>query len=135
MPPDLAPLLDTLASAVPDLAAVYLFGSHAAGTAKANSDLDLAVLAAEPLGAVARFDLQERLAAQIGRDVDLIDLRTASTVLRAQVVATGRVVLDADRSARLAFEMTAYSAYALLNEERAGILADVAARGTVYGRG
>ena len=131
--PDLAPLLDVLRASVPGLAAVYLFGSHAAGAATPASDLDLAVLAARPLGDLPRFDVQERLATRLGRDVDLVDLRAASTVMQAQVVATGRVLLDADPGERARFETVAYSAYAMLNEERAGILADIAARGTVYG--
>ena len=130
--PDLAPLVAALRDAVPGLAAVYAFGSAVRGEATPESDLDLAVLASAPLGAVARFDLQERLAAQAGRDVDLVDLRAASTVMQAQVVHTGRVVLDADAGARAAFETTAFSAYALLNEERAGLLADIAARGRVH---
>lgn len=130
--PDLAPLLAVLAEAVPDAAAVYAFGSAARGEATAESDLDLAVLAPAPLDALARFDLQERLAGLAGRDVDLVDLLAASTVMQAQIVATGTVVAERDRSARLAFEMRALSAYAMLNEERAGLLADIAARGRVH---
>lgn len=129
----LDPTLDLLGRLVPDVAAVYLFGSHAAGVATPASDLDLAVLAARPLGAVERFDVQERLAALAGCDIDLVDLRSASTVMQARVVSTGRVVRDADPGERARFETFAYSSYALLNEERAGILADIAARGTVYG--
>ena len=131
--PDLGPTLDRLGRDVPGLAAVYLFGSHGSAEARPGSDVDLAVLADRPLGPVERFDVQERLAACLGRDVDLVDLRSASTVMQARIVSTGRVVLDADPGERARFETVAYSAYALLNEERAGILADIAARGTVYG--
>lgn len=80
-----------------------------------------------------RFLLREDLALALGRNVDLVDLRAASTVLRAQAVSTGRVVLDAEPAARAAFEVFVYSSYALLNEERAGILDDIAARARVYG--
>ena len=90
--PDLDPTLDLLVRLVPDAAAVYLFGSHAAGTATPGSDLDLAVVATRPLGTVERFDVQERLAATLGRDVDLVDLHSASTVMQARVVSTGRCV-------------------------------------------
>jgi uncharacterized protein len=128
----LAPALPLLREAVPDLAAVYLFGSAAEGTETAESDVDHAVLAARPLDPVARFDLQERLALALGRNVDLVDLRAASTVMQAQVVAHGQVVLDVDPRARAEFEMVTLSAYALLNEERAGILADIRARGRVH---
>ena len=133
MAPDLGSALDGLGRDVSGVAAVYLFGSHAEGTAAPDSDVDLAVLANRPLGAAERFDVQERIAARLGCDVDLVDLRAASTVMQAQIVSTGRVVLEADPGARARFETAAYSAYALLNEERAGILADIAARGSVYG--
>ena len=127
-PPDLRPLL----ARVPDAQAVYAFGSRADGTARAASDLDLAVLAPAPLDAVARWEAQEALAAALGVDVDLVDLRSASTVMRAEVLRSGRVVLDADPTARAFWETWTMSAYALLNEERQGILDDVRQRGRVH---
>lgn len=126
--PDLRPLLDR----VRGVQAVYVFGSRAAGTAHAGSDLDLALLAARPLDPVARFDAQEALAAALGHDVDLVDLRAASTVLGAEVLRTARVLHDADPTARAFWETRALSAYALLNEERRGILDDVRRRGRVH---
>ncbi|MDT0630678.1 type VII toxin-antitoxin system MntA family adenylyltransferase antitoxin [Rubrivirga litoralis] len=92
-PPDLRPLLDR----VPSAQAVYLFGSRAGGAGRADSDLDLAVLPPRPMDPVERFDAQEALAAALGVDVDL---RSASTVMRAEVLRTGRVVYDADPTAR-----------------------------------
>ena len=133
MPPDLSITLDALGARLPDVFAVYVFGSAVQGGTHAASDLDLAVVMPHPLDAVERFDVQEAVAAAIGRDVDLVDLGSASTVMQMQVVSTGRVVLERDAGARAAFETVVYASYALLNEERAGILADVAARGRVYG--
>ena len=127
--PDLRPLLDR----VPDARAVYLFGSRAGGVARPDSDLDLAVLPPRPLGAVERFDAQEALALALAVDVDLVDLLSASTVMRAEVLRTGRVVYDADPTARAFWEVWTMSAYALLNEERAAILEDVRERGSVHG--
>ena len=128
-PPSLRPLLDRL----PDVQAVYAFGSRAEGTGHAGSDLDLAVLTDRPLDAVERFEAQEALAAALGLDVDLVDLRSASTVMRAEVLRTARVLYDADPTARAFWETAALSAYALLNEERRGILDDVRQRGRVHG--
>jgi len=51
-----------------------------------------------------------------------------------QVVSTGHVIADADSRARGDFEDLTFSKYARLNEERKGILARVAAEGTIYGR-
>jgi predicted nucleotidyltransferase len=119
--------------AVPGVIAIYQFGSTVQGGDHDASDLDLAVLARSPLDNLDRWTLQEDLAAAIGRDVDLVDLRSASTVMRAQVLRSGNVLAERDRTARQQFEMQTCSAYALLNEERAGILKDVQARGRVYG--
>lgn len=119
--------------AVPAVAAVYLFGSAASGVEASGSDVDLAFLSARPLAGEVRWELQERIAAAYGRDVDLVDLRAASTVMRKEVVATGRVLLDADPTARALFEAVAFGAYARLNEERRGILEDVRKRGTIHG--
>lgn len=120
--------------AVPDLIAVYRFGSTARGEARGDSDIDLAILAGTPLAPVARFELQERLAARMGRDVDLVDLDVASTVMRMQVIPTGTLLAASDPARQEAFEDQTYSAYARLNEERREILAQVRREGRVYGR-
>ena len=126
-------VLEAIQDAVPDLIAVYQFGSTVQGGEHAESDLDLALLARSALPNLDRWTLQEDLAAELGRDVDLIDLRAASTVMQAQVLDKGMVLAEADRTARRQFEMQVCSAYAILNEERAGILEDVQARGHIYG--
>lgn len=117
---------------MPNLQALYCFGSAAAGVARPDSDVDLAVLAPASLDPLERWSLQEELAALVGRDVDLVDLRAASTVMRVQVLATAILLLDRDPNARAWFEMLALSDYARLNEERRAILADVKDRGRVY---
>ena len=121
-------------SAVPELVAIYRFGSSVSGERDPGSDVDLAVLATTPIGPLLRFDLQERLASALHQSVDLVDLRVASPVMAIQVIGTGRVLLDNDASARGRFEDLTYGVYARLNEERRGILQRVAAEGTVYGR-
>jgi hypothetical protein len=80
-----------------------------------------------------RFELAQELAAQLHRDVDLVDLRTASTVMRMQVLSTGECLAAPNEAARREFEMYAYSDYARLNEERREILKRVSASGLVYG--
>lgn len=132
--PDFAPVVALLRRTVPGLQAVYLFGSAAESTLRAESDVDLAVLAAAPMEAVARWEVQEDVASLLGRDVDLVDLRTANTVLQAQVVEKGRVLAEPDRTARQFFEVFVCSSYALLNEERRGIIDDALQRGSIYGR-
>lgn len=138
MPPephtrDLA-IVEELQRALPDVLAIYRFGSSAQGTTHPGSDIDVAILARTRLPQASRFDLQERLAARLGRDVDLVDLAAATPVMAIQVVAHGTLLLDGDPAARGHFEDRTFSAYARLNEERRAILERVRSEGTVYGR-
>ena len=104
-------------------AAVYLFGSTAAGRARPGSDLDLAIL---PTGFISALQIQQsrfQLAEALGRDVDLIDLARSSTVLRKEVLGNGRLLYETAPDRRAKFEMYALSDYARLNEERSPVLA------------
>ena len=125
--------ISVLRREVKGLQAVYSFGSQASGDARADSDVDLAFLSATRIEPEARWMLQEKIASQLGRDVDLVDLARASTVFRAQVVTTGDLVLDVSPPKTAAFEATALSAYARLAEERREIVRDIRERGSVHG--
>jgi predicted nucleotidyltransferase len=126
-------IVSLLQTHVRDLQAVYRFGSSVANADRPDSDVDLAILAARPLAAVERFDIQERLAAALRRDVDLVDLRSASTVMASQIITTGMLLYEGDAPARHVFEDFIYGRYARLNEERRGILERIAREGSVYG--
>jgi predicted nucleotidyltransferase len=77
-----------------------VFGSVAKGTARPDSDLDIAIEAQEPLLAPQRVALIEALAIATGRPVDLIDLKTVTQPLLNQIMQTGvRVVGSSDRHA------------------------------------
>jgi predicted nucleotidyltransferase len=127
-------IIETLRGALPDVVAIYRFGSTATGQAVRDSDVDIAVLPAVPLDSSFRWDLQERLAVSLHRPVDLVDLLRASTVMRMQVLESAILLFEHDPAARLRFETAAYSGYARLNEERRAILDQVRREGTVYGR-
>lgn len=116
-----------------ELLAVYRFGSYGTEYERAGSDLDLALYAGTALPVVEVWRVAQELAADIGRDVDLVDLASASTVMRVRVIHDGERIYCADRLACETFEVYAYSSYARLNEERRGILEDIQRRGNVYG--
>lgn len=122
-----------LTERIPELIAIYQFGSQARGNAGRSSDIDLAILARDPISAEKLFEAAQDLAIQLHRDVDLLDLRAASTVMRAQVISTGQCLESKDEPARAEFEMYSYSDYARLNEERRDILRDIKERGLIYG--
>lgn len=124
--------LDLIDTAVPDLVAVWLFGSEAAGSSRSDSDVDIAVLAARPIASEALYRLKNRLEAELRRDVDLIDLATASTVLTKEVLTGGRRLLVCDPTRADLFEIMTMREYEDLKYRRAGIEADIAARGRVF---
>jgi len=118
---------------LPDVLAVYLFGSVARGNVRLESDIDMAVLAKGILPVMDVWLLAQALARDAGMDVDLIDLRSASAVMRMQVIAEGQRLICTDDEACTIFEDFVFSDYARLNEERADILKDIQLRGSVYG--
>jgi predicted nucleotidyltransferase len=84
----------------PDVAALYLFGSRAAGNASTRSDVDLAVVLDERLDADERWrkrlDLTGDASRRLGTDaVDVIVLEDAPIVLGQRVLARGKLVHDA----------------------------------------
>ena len=126
-------IVQSLQERLPGLLAVYAFGSRIQGTAGPQSDLDLAVLVAGYADPLALFDLAGVLADVAGCPVDLLDLRAASTVLQHQILVTGQRWWALDAQAAL-FEAAMLSEKTALDEARAGLLADILQRGTVYAR-
>ncbi|SFH70514.1 type VII toxin-antitoxin system MntA family adenylyltransferase antitoxin [Modicisalibacter xianhensis] len=131
--PELKRCLDYLKDALPDLQAVYLFGSQAKGNANAISDVDLAALLPSPLAGTLRWELTGQLADLLNRDVDLVDLRSASTVMQHQIVSEGQRLWSRDLEAD-EFELATMSQYWDLAIQRRELIADIKQRGHVHGR-
>jgi predicted nucleotidyltransferase len=122
-----------LTEQLPQVIAIYQFGSRVRGEARPTSDIDLAVLARHPIPAERLFEIAQDLAIRLHRDVDLLDLRTLSTVMRMQVLSIGQCLYTRDDQAKAEFEMYAYADYARLNEERRDLIKGITQRGLVYG--
>ena len=120
----------------PDVQAVYLFGSLGTEYEREDSDADIAVLlppaTAKAEGSLVmagcRFDLEREL----GRTVDLVNLRLANTVFQMRVVEEGRLLFVADPFAAATFEMLTLSFYQKLQQERAAILEQVSTTQRVF---
>jgi predicted nucleotidyltransferase len=130
---DFSAAISELDASIPDLIAVYLFGSIARNDSNQESDVDLAVLASGPIDPSLRFELEGRLEEKLRRSVDLIDFRRASAVFRVEILRDATILADVDPRRRAEFECFALSSYARLNEDRAGILEDVRRSGRVHG--
>lgn len=122
-----------LRNAIPNTLGIYAFGSRVQGTANAQSDLDLAVLVAGYADPVQLFDLANHLANQFGYEVDLLDLRAASTVMQHQVITTGRRLWTKDIQADL-FDLFVLKEKMALDDMRAGQLVEIRERGAIYGQ-
>jgi len=108
---------------------LYLFGSQAKQQAHPNSDFDIAFISEKEFDTYERFMIAQELAAILNKDVDLIDLKKASTVFQAQIITSGKVLYCSDNSKKVVFEMYTLKKYAKLNEERADILKNITKRG------
>lgn len=71
---------------------------------------------------------------ELKREVGLINLSEASTVFKAQIIGTGKVIYCKNNTERMYFEMRSLKEYALLNEERECILNKIKERDSVYGK-
>jgi predicted nucleotidyltransferase len=81
--------------------ALWLFGSRAVGAANQDSDIDLAVLLRQPVPPLELLEARSELSAELGCDVDVIDLDRASPILVMQVLRNGRLLLDRSPERRL----------------------------------
>ncbi|MFN3344522.1 MAG: type VII toxin-antitoxin system MntA family adenylyltransferase antitoxin [Chloroherpetonaceae bacterium] len=111
---------------------IYLYGSRADGTARAESDWDIGVLTETPTDAVQRWEAAQTLALKLNADVDLVDLRQCSTVMRFQIAGKGRRIYTANRLACETFEYQSLSMYQRFQEERKPIMEEIFKRGKIY---
>lgn len=121
LPLDLAALRRTLRAHGVRFALV--FGSHAAGKAREDSDVDLAVWGESPID-------DWRLRGALPDVVDLLDLTGAPEWLAGRVAMTGVVVLDDDPPRRIRWQAETRKRYLDEAERRARFRRDfVAAHG------
>lgn len=89
--------LISVLSAITGLRIAILFGSAAAGREREDSDVDVAVAFDTPLSAGEKLALMDAISVEIGRPVDLIDLRSAGEPLLSQILEKGGRLIVRDR--------------------------------------
>lgn len=90
------PRIHQALQAFPGLCQAIVFGSVATGSARHDSDIDIAVEGTHALSAQERTALIEAVAAATGRAVDLIDLKTAGEPLLGQILQHGHRLLGSN---------------------------------------
>lgn len=86
------------------VAVAWLFGSRAVGAARADSDVDLAVLVAPDRSSLTLRELAELtqlLEGMLAAPVDIVDFDTAPLELQASIVTTGQVLHSDDEPLRV----------------------------------
>jgi uncharacterized protein len=112
---------------------IILFGSTVSGSVHHESDIDIAFISDQKkFDKYELFMIAEELATKLNRDVDLIDLSSASTVFQAQVVQTGKLIYCTDEQKKANYMVKSLKMYAKLNEERSEILRNIAESGSIY---
>lgn len=103
LPDDALAKIETILVRRFDVDATWIFGSEATGAAGPESDLDIAVLMDRLPSFDEHADARNELAAAMGREVDLVDLRRASPILAYQVLGHGILVSDRNPKRRIEF--------------------------------
>lgn len=120
-----ATIIQTVLTYYPASQAIYLFGSYGDGSARPDSDVDIALLFTPEqakteqnlLMSRCRFNLTDALS----KVVDLLNARQVSTVFQKEIIGGVRIYC-ADPYAADEFEMLVFSYYQKLNQERREIL-------------
>ncbi|MGB8296343.1 MAG: hypothetical protein WCG85_13030 [Polyangia bacterium] len=81
----------------PEVRLAFLFGSAATRGPDAARDVDVAVAFAQPVSLLQQCALSAAVEQIVEREIDLVDLDGASTLLRWEVVRTGIVLAAKDR--------------------------------------
>jgi predicted nucleotidyltransferase len=98
----------------PGVVAVYLFGSIAKGTARPDSDVDIGVLyEVTPAATLLEqpFGVEADLAEHFARPVQVVAMNRAPADLVHRILRDGLLVLDQDKSRRIAFEVRSRNEY------------------------
>jgi predicted nucleotidyltransferase len=125
---------DALITAFPNVWVVYVYGSFARGDDSPESDIDLAVLLPPGEKIDDLLSVISNVSTRVHREVDLIDLRRVSDVLRREVLAEGQSLYVSQPERVLEWEGTAISLYQRYREEVRDLLADFEKTGIGYGR-
>jgi len=96
--PTLQELIQGVLDCFPDVKLCILFGSAATEKSGPDSDLDIAVAAAEALTAARRLELTGAFSAATNRPIDLVDLMAESGLIVKHSISKGVVVRNPNKN-------------------------------------
>ena len=101
---------------------IYIFGSVNKNRVRGDSDIDIAILTDDDIDEYSLFLIAQDLTDGLKREVDLVDLKKASTVFRAEILRTGCLIYYSDNLKKMEFQLSVLKDYAFLNERRKVII-------------
>jgi len=118
---------------IPDVVAIYQFGSTGTIYENAESDLDIAILPCKKISPEVRFNIANDLMSATHKEfVDVIDLFSAPPFLKIEIISKGKLIYNTEKLKTENFEDVAFSQYLLFNQERKDLVTDVIKRGSIY---
>jgi len=126
-------IIKTINAELPDVQAIYRYGSAGSKYERPDSDIDIAILGSR----IVPFQEMTKLAAVLmdatERDIDINDLKKLPDTQRVQIVLQGERIFCKDQVVAETYDSHTLSDYVRLNEERRYILKDIQQREQIYG--
>jgi len=126
-------IIKEILAKLPDVQAIYRYGSAGCVYERQDSDIDIAVLLNRTVSFQEITELSLSLMRLTGRDIDLHNMKELPVTLRVQIVLQGVRIYCKDKVAAEAYDSYTLSDYVRLNEERRFILEDIKQREQIYG--
>ena len=107
----LAQLVPEIIAKFPSIQIIYLFGSHASDTPKANSDVDIAVFTDGRETPTMDLELGAFLQQRLNRPVDVVIMQKVSPILQHEVLQKKVRVFEKAAASRAFLENQSLRAY------------------------
>ena len=107
----LAQLVPEIIAKFPSIQIIYLFGSHASDTPKANSDVDIAVFTDGRQTPTMDLELGAFLQQRLDRPVDVVIMQKVSPILQHEVLQKKVRVFEKAAASRAFLENQSLRAY------------------------
>ncbi|VAW50620.1 hypothetical protein MNBD_GAMMA06-1693 [hydrothermal vent metagenome] len=126
-------IIKAIIAKLPDIQAIYRYGSAGSVYERKDSDVDIAFLINRTVSFQEMSELSLSLAQLTSKDVDLHNMKDLPVTLRVQIIFYGVRIYCKDNVAAEAYDSYTLSDYVRLNEERHFILEDIRQREQIYG--
>ena len=101
---------------------IYIFGSIVANRVRDDSDIDIAILTEKKIDEYQLYMVSQQLADELKREVDIVDLKDASTIFKAEIIKNGKLIYNSDNLGKMYYQLEVLREYTFLNERRQEII-------------